>query len=73
MIDRALEEKVAAAVAAALLPRDGVKIVGAYEAAEAGEVKGEVEWALSQIEELLRRTNFNAHQTRVSDGTRRDP
>ena len=41
MIDRALEEKVAAAVAAALLPRDGVKIVGAYEAAEAGEVKGE--------------------------------
>ena len=38
-----------------------------------GEFKGEVEWALSQIEELLRRTNFNAHQTRVSDGTRRDP
>ena len=41
MIDRATEEKVAAAVAAALLPRNGVKIVGAYEAAEAGEVKGE--------------------------------
>ena len=38
-----------------------------------GEFKGEVEWALSQIEELLRRTNFNAHKTRVSDGTRRDP
>ena len=41
MIDRAIEEKVVAALAAALLPRDGVKIVGAYEAAEAGEVKGE--------------------------------
>ena len=41
MIDRAIEEKVVAALAAALLPRNGVKIVGAYEAAEAGEVKGE--------------------------------
>ena len=38
-----------------------------------GEFKGEVEWALSQIEEVLRRTNFNAHKTKVSDGKRRDP
>jgi len=38
-----------------------------------GEFKGEVEWALSQIEEVLKRTNFNAHKTKVSDGKRRDP
>ena len=38
-----------------------------------GEFKGEVEWALSQIEEVLKRTNFNAHKTRLRDGKRRDP
>ena len=37
-----------------------------------GEFKGEVEWVLSQIEEVLKRTNFNAHKTRLSDGQRRD-
>ena len=38
-----------------------------------GEFKGEAEWVLSQIEEVLKRTNFNAHQTRLQDGQRRDP
>ncbi len=38
-----------------------------------GEFKAEVEWALSQIDELLRRTNTNAHMTRLADGKRRDP
>ena len=38
-----------------------------------GEFKGELEWALSQIDEVLKRTNFNAHKTRLIDGTRRDP
>ena len=38
-----------------------------------GEFKGEVEWALSQIEEVLKRTNFNAHKTRLRDGKRSDP
>ena len=37
-----------------------------------GEFKGEAEWVLSQIEEVLKRTNFNAHQTRLQDGQRRD-
>ena len=32
-----------------------------------GEFKAEMEWALSQIEDVLRKTNFNAHQTRLSD------
>ena len=35
-----------------------------------GEFRGELEWALSQIEEVLKRTNFNAHKTRLIDGTR---
>ncbi len=38
-----------------------------------GEFRGEVEWVLSQIDEILKKTNYNAHQTRLSDGTRRDP
>ena len=37
-----------------------------------GEFRGEVEWVLSQIEEVLKKTNFNAHQTRLQDGQRRD-
>ena len=37
-----------------------------------GEFKGEVEWVLSQIEEVLRKTNYNAHQTRLQDVKRRD-
>ena len=37
-----------------------------------GEFIGEVEWALSQIEALLKRTNTNAHMTRLADGKRRD-
>ena len=37
-----------------------------------GEFKGEVEWVLSQIEEVLKKTNFNAHQTRLQDVKRRD-
>ena len=37
-----------------------------------GEFKGEVEWVLSQIEEVLKKTNFNAHQTRLQDVERRD-
>ena len=37
-----------------------------------GEFKGEVEWVLSRIEEVLKKTNFNAHQTRLQDGQRRD-
>ena len=32
-----------------------------------GEFKGEIEWALSQIEDVLKKTNFNAHQTRLAD------
>ena len=32
-----------------------------------GEFKAEAEWALSQIEDVLRKTNFNAHQTRLAD------
>ena len=38
-----------------------------------GEFKGELEWALSQIEEVLKKSNFNAHKTRLIDGTRRNP
>ena len=37
-----------------------------------GEFKGEAEWVLTQIEEVLKKTNFNAHRTRMIDGTRRD-
>ncbi len=37
-----------------------------------GEFRGEVEWVLSQIEEVLKRTNFNAHRTRLQDVERRD-
>ncbi len=37
-----------------------------------GEFKGEVEWVLSQIEDVLKKSNFNAHKTRLSDGQRRD-
>ncbi len=37
-----------------------------------GEFKGEAEWVLAQIEEVLKKTNFNAHKTRMIDGTRRD-
>ena len=37
-----------------------------------GEFRGEAEWVLSQIEEVLKKTNFNAHQTRLQDGQRRD-
>ena len=37
-----------------------------------GEFKGEVEWVLSQIEEVLKKTNYNAHQTRLQDVKRRD-
>ena len=37
-----------------------------------GEFIGEVEWALTQIDELLKRTNTNAHMTRLADGKRRD-
>ena len=38
-----------------------------------GEFKAEVEWTLSQIEDVLRKTNYNAHMTRLEDGQRRDP
>ncbi len=37
-----------------------------------GEFKGELEWALTQIEDVLKKSNFNAHKTRLIDGTRRD-
>ena len=37
-----------------------------------GEFRGEVEWVLSQIEEVLKKTNYNAHQTRLQDVKRRD-
>ena len=37
-----------------------------------GEFRGEAEWVLTQIEEVLKKTNFNAHKTRMIDGTRRD-
>ena len=37
-----------------------------------GEFKGEAEWVLAQIEEVLKKTNFNAHKTRMIDGTRRN-
>ena len=37
-----------------------------------GEFRGEAEWVLGQIEEVLKKTNFNAHQTRLQDGQRRD-
>jgi len=37
-----------------------------------GEFKGEVEWVLNQIEEVLKKTNYNAHQTRLQDVKRRD-
>ena len=33
-----------------------------------GEFKGEVEWVLSQIDEVLKRTNLDAHKTRLIHG-----
>ena len=33
-----------------------------------GEFKGEVEWVLSQIDEVLKRTNLDAHRTRLIHG-----
>ena len=32
------------------------------------EFEGEVDWVLAQIEEILRRSNLNAHKTRLKDG-----